>query len=126
MSDDEALKDLAVRTRQLEAHLLRSPEYLSRISRKVKWLVLGLLVAVILFFFELIDFEKTHVMSLGLLGTIAGTDAFAMADCALLIRTKRCLRRLNERWLHPDAKKTLESLRQQRVEMQTRAWTPPG
>jgi hypothetical protein len=126
MSDDEALNDLAVRTRQLEAHLLRSPEYLLRISRKVKWLVLGLLMAVILFFFEIIDFEKTHVMSLGLLGMIGGTDAFAIADCAVLIRTKQCLRRLNERWIHPDAKTTLESLRQQQADMRSRGSAPSG
>lgn len=121
MSDDETLHDLALRTRQLEEHLLRSPEYLSQVRGKVKWLVAVLVVAILLFFFEIIDFEKMHHMTLGLLGTVAGTDALAIADCGLLLRTRRSLHRLNERWLDPKAKKTLDSLRQQHAEVQTRA-----
>jgi hypothetical protein len=123
--DDEALKDLAVRMRQLEAHLLRSPEYLARASRKVKWLLILLGVAVVLFFFEgIFCLREARPASPVVLGSIDVTSFVAIVSCVLILRARRCFRHLNEKWLHSEARKTLETLRQQRAEIQSRSSQP--
>jgi uncharacterized protein (TIGR04222 family) len=116
--NDETLRDLTVRTSQLETHLLRSPEYRSRADQRLMRQVATLYLAIVLLivfegFFVLLE---AHHMPAWLLMLILFTSLLAIANCVLIIRTKRCLHRLNESWLTSDAKKTLEALRRQQVE----------
>jgi hypothetical protein len=124
--DDEALKDLAVRLRQLEAHLLCSPEYLARAGRKVAWLAALLGVAVVLFLFEgIFCLRGTRPEPPVVLGSIDVTTCVVIASCVLIIRAKRCFRHLNETWLSSEAKKTLETLRREQAELKSRT-SPPN
>jgi MFS superfamily sulfate permease-like transporter len=120
---DEALNDLAVRTRQLEAHLLRSPEYLFKADQDLKRQVVILYLAIaLLFLFQgFFVIREAHRMPDWLLALIIFTSVLAILNCALLIRTKRYLHRLNEGWLNPEAQKTLEALRREHEEMRSRA-----
>ena len=129
---DRALADLALRTRQLETHLLRSPEYLSKAARDLKRQVAMLYLAIVLLllfqgFFVL---REARHMPGDLLALIVFTSALAIVNCALLIHTKRCLHRLNESWLDADARRTLESLRRELGELQAQraagTEVPPG
>jgi hypothetical protein len=124
---DEALNDLAVRTRQLEAHLLRSPEYLFKADQDLKRqvVILYLAIALLLLFEGFFVIREAHSMPGWLLALIIFTSVLAIVNCALLIRTKRCLHRLNEGWLNPEAQKTLEALRREHADMQSRA-SPAG
>lgn len=122
MSDDEALRDLKTRAQQLETHLLRSPEYLFQADQGLKRQVAMLYLAIaLLFVFEgFFVFVEARKMPGWLLGLILFTSLLAIVNCALLIRTKRCLHRLNESWLTADAKKALEALRREHADMQSR------
>ena len=110
---DKTLDDLAVRTRQLETHLLRSPEYLSKAGRDLKRqvVVLYLAIALLLLFEGVFVLREARHMPAWLLALIVFTSALAIANCVLLIRTKRYLHRLNDGWLDPHARQTLEALR---------------
>ena len=127
MSDeDEALHDLTIRTRQLERHLLRSPEYLFKADQGLKRQVAMLYLAIALLlvfegFFVLL--EARHMPPV-LLALIIFTSLLAIVNCVLLIRTKQCLHRLNEGWLTPEAKKTLVALRREHDDLQSRASSP--
>ena len=129
---DRALADLALRTRQLEKHLLRSPEYLSKASRDLKRQVamLYLAIALLLVFQGFFVLREARHMPDGLLALIVFTSALAIVNCVLLIRTKRCLHRLNDGWLDPDARRTLEGLRRELGELQAQrtagAEVPPN
>ena len=116
---DETLDDLNVRTRQLETHLLRSPEYLSKADRDLKrqLVVLYLAIALLLLFEGVFVLREARHMPDGLLALIIFTSALAIANCCLLIHTKRCLHRLNEGWLDPHARRTLEGLRRELAEL---------
>ena len=122
MSVEESLQDVAIRERQLEAHILRSKEYLKRANQNIKRQIFILYAAIALLlayqgFFTLravgwIAFDDV------LLTTI--TSCVAIVTCLLLIRTKTWLRRLNEAWLGPQEKDALEALKLQRHEILTR------
>lgn len=116
---DKTLDDLNVRTRQLETHLLRSPEYLSKADRDLKRqvVVLYLAIALLLLFQGMFVLREARHMPGGLLALIVFTSLLAIANCFLLIHTKRCLHRLNEGWLDPNAKRVLESLRRELGEL---------
>ena len=122
---DETLNDLAVRRRQLETHLLHSPEYLSKAGQDLKRqvTVLYLAIALLLFFEGVFVLREARHMPAGLLALIVFTSALAIVNCVLLIRTKRHLHRLNEGWLDPDARRTLEALRRELDERLGRAPT---
>jgi hypothetical protein len=127
MSDDEALHDLAVRARQLEAHLLRSPEYLLKVRRKAAWLALVFGAAILLFFGEEIFYlREPKPNSTFVLGSIDFTLVIILTSGVLLIRTRGFRHRLNESWLNPEAKKTLDALRRERTERNSPASSAPG
>jgi hypothetical protein len=124
--DDKALRDLIVRTQQLETHLLRSPEYLFKADQDLKRQVTMLYLAIaLLFLFQgfFVLLEARHMPG-WLLALILFTSVLAIINCVLLIRTKQCLHRLNAGWLTPEAKKALETLRCEQAELQSRAATP--
>jgi hypothetical protein len=111
MSDDEALNDLAVRMRQLEAHLVRSPEYVAKVGRTARMFAAVLALALVIFFGEeLLYVREPRPEASVVLGSIDLTRV------VLLVRTWRCRRRLNKNWLSPDARKTLEALQRERTE----------
>lgn len=121
---DQAVDDLAIRQRQLEKHLLRSPEYLHKADQDLKRQVAMLYLAIaLLFLFQgIFVFREARNMPDSLLALIVFTAALAIVNCVLLIRTKQCLRRLNEGWLEPEAKRILETLRLE----QDRLRNPPA
>jgi hypothetical protein len=122
---DEPLDDLNVRARQLERHLLRSPEYLSKADRDLKRqvVILYLAIALLLLFEGIFVIREARHMPDGLLALIVFTSALAIVNCVLLIRTKHYLHRLNEGWLDPDARRTLEKLRDELDQLQRRRKT---
>src|SRR5271154_4658593 len=106
MSVEESLQDVAIRERQLEAHILRSKEYLKRANQNIKRQIFTLYAAIALLlayqgFFTLRAVGWTAFDDV-LLTTI--TSCVAIVTCLLLIRTKTWLRRLNEAWLGPQEK----------------------
>jgi hypothetical protein len=120
MSTVDPLDDLTIRQRQLEKHLLRSPEYLRRADQDLKRQVaiLYLAIALLLVFQGIFVLREAGRMPDGLLSLIVFTAILAIVNCLLLIRTKRCLHRLNEGWLDPHAKRTLEALKLERARLQ--------
>lgn len=124
--DDKALRDLIVRTQQLETHLLRSPEYLFKADQGLKRQITMLYLAIaLLFLFEgfFVLLEARHMPG-WLLGLILFTALLAIVNCVLLIRTKQCLHRLNAGWLPPEAKKALETLQREHAELRSRVSSP--
>ncbi len=120
MSTVDPLDDLTIRQRQLENHLLRSPEYLHKADQDLKRQVaiLYLAIALLLLFQGIFVLREAGTMPGGLLALIVFTALLAIANCLLLIRTKRCLHRLNEGWLDPHAKRTLEALKLERARLE--------
>jgi hypothetical protein len=124
MFDDEALNDLAVRTRQLEVHLVRSPEYVSKVSRKATWLAVVLGLAFVFFVGEeIVYLDEPKPRSTFVMGSIDATLLIVLTSGVMLVRTRGCRHRLNESWLSPDARKTLEALRREQTK---RATTTPS
>jgi hypothetical protein len=121
MASKEYLEDVKIRERQLEAHLLHSPEYLHRADQELKRQVsiLYLAIALLIFFQGVFAWETTGqiTVSVTLLTTI--TSLLAIINCLLLIRTKACLRRLNDAWLRPDEKNAVDELRHHRAAVAT-------
>ena len=109
----EPLDDAAIRARQLETHLLRSPEYLHRADQELKRQVslLYLAVALLLLFQGLFSWRAAGQIPFGLLLLTGVTSILAVVNCLLLIRTKNCLRKLNAAWLKPEERSALEALR---------------
>ena len=122
MSAEESLHDVMIRERQLEAHLLRSTEYLKCADRELKRQVfmLYLAIALLLLFQGLFTLRAIGHMPIGCLVLTTVTALLAIANCVLLVRTKACLRRLNKAWLAPQEKSALEALHSQRHEILTR------
>jgi hypothetical protein len=122
-----ALDDVAIRARQLETLLLRSPEYLRRADQELKRQVtlLYLAIALLLLFQGLFTWRSAGQIPLGLLLLTLVTSILAIVNCLLLIRTKNCLRRLNEGWLRPEERSALEMLRQRRSTMASPSDPPP-
>jgi hypothetical protein len=114
----DPLADLALRERQLEAHLLRSHEYQGKAARRTALLALILAATIFLTLGEAIIYSREpRPKSEVVLGSIDLTGLVAVIAVYLLFRTRGCLRRLNERWITPEAKKALKSLRQERLQL---------
>ncbi|HEV3272298.1 MAG TPA: hypothetical protein VGZ93_08980 [Candidatus Methylacidiphilales bacterium] len=127
MSAEETLHDVTIRVQQLEAYILRSPEYLKRADQELKRQVtmLYLAIALLLVFQGLFTFRATGYLPVGGVALMSITSFLAIVNCLLLIHTKTWLHRLNEKWLGPQEKIALTSLRYQRNELLTRvAHTP--
>jgi Na+-translocating ferredoxin:NAD+ oxidoreductase RnfD subunit len=112
----ESLDDVAIRERQLQQHLLRSPEYLRRADQELKRQVtlLYLAIALLLLFQGLFAWRTAGQIPIALLLLTIATALLAVVNCVLLIRTKNCLRRLNDAWLKPEERSALETLRSRR------------
>ena len=110
---------MAIRERQLEAHLLQSPEYLRRCDQTIKRQVTMLYLAIaLLIFVQGIFTLKTagQIPPIAVVLTTV-TSLLAIVNCLLLIRTKSCLRHLNDSWLKPEEKSAVNALRHQRTEL---------
>jgi hypothetical protein len=117
----ESLQDLGIRERQLEAHILRSTEYLRRADQELKRQVsmLYLAIALLLVIQGLFTLHAVGNMPLSCVALISVTSFLAIINCMLLIRTKTWLHRLNEAWLAPHEKEALNALKIQRNEIIT-------
>ena len=122
MSAEETLHDVNIREQQLEAFILRSPEYLKRADQELKRQVtmLYLAIALLLVFQGLFTFRETGALPLSGMLLISVTSILAIVNCLLLIKTKTWLRRLNEAWLGPQEKVAITSIRFQRQELMAR------
>ncbi len=122
MSPEESLQDVAIRERQLEAHILRSSEYLRRADQDLKRQVtiLYLAIALLVLFQGLFTFRAAHEVPLSGFALMSFTSFLAIVNCMLMIRTKTWLNRLNEAWLNPQEKVALESLKNQRYAILSR------
>jgi hypothetical protein len=122
MSVQESLHDMAVRERQLEAHILRSVEYLKCADQSLKRQVsmLYLAIALLLLFQVLFSFRTVDEIPTSAIVLVSVTSILAIVNCLLLIRTKTWLQRLNEAWLDPRQKVALETLKSQRHEILSR------
>jgi len=119
MTFEESLKDVTIRERQLEAHILRSAEYLKRANQALKRQVsmLYLAIALLLIIQGLFTIRAVGTMPLISVTLISVTSFLAIVNCMLLIRTKTWLNRLNEAWLAPKEKEAFEALKSQRNEI---------
>jgi hypothetical protein len=121
MSAEETLHDVTIRVQQLEAYILRSPEYLKRADQELKRQVamLYLAIALLLVFQGLFTFRVSAHIPLGGVILMGVTSFLAIVNCLLLIQTKKWLNRLNESWLGPQEKNALAALRSQVNQLQT-------
>ena len=128
MSAEETLHDVTIRVQQLEAYILRSPEYLRRADQELKRQVtmLYLAIALLLVFQGLFTFREAGHLPLGGMILMSVTSFLAIMNCLLLIKTKTWLHRLNEAWLGSQEKVALTSLRFQRTEILTRLTNSPA
>jgi hypothetical protein len=128
MSAEETLHDVTIREQQLEAYILRSPEYLKRADQELKRQVtmLYLAIALLLVFQGLFTLRATENLPVGGVILMSVTSFLAIVNCLLLIKTKTWLHRLNETWLGPQEKVALTSLRFQRTEILTRMTNSPA
>ena len=119
MSAEETLHDVEIREQQLQAYLLRSPEYLRRADQELKRQVtmLYLAIALLLVFQGLFTFREAGTLPFSGMILISVTSILAIVNCLLLIQTKTWLRRLNEAWLNPQEKMAISTLRVQREEI---------
>ncbi len=119
MSAEETLHDVEIREQQLQAYLLRSPEYLRRADQELKRQVtmLYLAIALLLVFQGLFTFREAGTLPFSGMILISVTSILAIVNCLLLIQTKTWLRRLNEAWLNPQEKIAISTLRVQREEI---------
>ena len=127
MSAEESLHDVTVREHQLEAYILRSPEYLKKADQEIKRQVtmLYLAIALLLVFQGLFTLHATGNLPISGVILMSVTSLLAIVNCLLLIKTKTWLHRLNEAWLGPQEKVALTSLRSQRTELLTRLTNSP-
>ena len=128
MSAEETLHDVTIRVQQLEAYILRSPEYLERADQELKRQVtmLYLAIALLLVFQGLFTFRAVGELPISAVLLMSVTSFLAIVNCLLLIHTKTWLNRLNEAWLGPQEKVALSSLRFQCKELQTRVAHSPA
>jgi hypothetical protein len=126
MTVEECLQDVAIRERQLHAHILASAEYLRKADLELKRQVsmLYLAIALLILFQGLFALREAVRIPLSCTTLIAVTSLLAIINCLLLIRTKKGLRRLNESWLKPEEKTALDALRDRRKEILTRLPRP--
>jgi replicative DNA helicase len=128
MSAEESLHDVTIRVQQLEAHILRSPEYLGRADQELKRQVtmLYLAIALLLVFQGLFTLHAAGQLPISGMILMSVTSFLAIVNCLLLIKTKTWLHRLNEAWLGSQEKVALNSLRFQRTEILTRLAHSPA
>src|SRR5271170_2505625 len=128
MSAEETLHDVSIRVQQLEAYILRSPEYLRRADQELKRQVtmLYLAIALLLVFQGLFTLRAAGHLPISGMILMSVTSFLAIVNCLLLIHTKTWLHRLNEAWLGPQEKVALTSLRFQRKELLTRVTHTPA
>jgi len=128
MSAEETLHDVSIRVQQLEAYILRSPEYLRRADQELKRQVtmLYLAIALLLLFQGLFTFRAAGELPMSGVVLMSVTSILAIVNCLLLIHTKTWLHRLNEDWLGPQEKIALRSLRSQHKELATRVMLDPA
>ena len=119
MSVEAKLEDVLIRERQLEVHLLHSPDYLWRANRELKRQValLYLAIALLILFQGLFTWRNLGRLPVGLVLLNTGTSLLAIINTLLIIRTKRSLRQLNEAWLKPAERSAIDSLRDQRAKL---------
>lgn len=122
MSNVDPLADLAIRRQQLENHLLQSHEYREKVVRKLKGFAAIKVVALVLvllegFFYLRAPKPAPHV----LFALIGATLAALLIGTIFIWRTWRCLNRLNERWLTPEARNALEMLRLEQLRSRERS-----
>ena len=127
MSAEETLHDVTIRVQQLEAYILRSPEYVNRADQELKRQVtmLYLAIALLIVFQGLFTFREAGHLPISGMILMSVTSFLAIVNCLLLIQTKTWLRRLNETWLKPQEKVALTTLRSQRTELLTRVTHSP-
>jgi len=128
MSAEETLHDVTIRVQQLEAYILRSPEYLQRADQELKRQVtmLYLAIALLLVFQGLFSLQAAGHLPVSGVILMSITSFLAIVNCLLLIHTKTWLHRLNETWLGPQEKVALKALRFQRSELLTRVAHEPA
>jgi len=128
MSAEESLHDVTIRVQQLEAHILRSPEYLKRADQELKRQVtmLYLAIALLLVFQGLFTLRAAGQLPVSGMLLMSLTSFLAIVNCLLLIKTKTWLHRVNETWLGSQEKGALTSLRFQRQEILTRVTDSPA
>jgi hypothetical protein len=119
---------MAIRERQLEAHILRSAEYLKCADQNLKRqvFILYLAIALLLLFQVLFSFRAVDEIPHSAIVLVGVTSLLAIVNCLLLIRTKTWLQRLNEAWLDPRQKAALETLKNQRQEILSRQTRSPS
>ena len=128
MSAEETLHDVTIRVQQLEAYILRSPEYLKRADQELKRQVamLYLAIALLLVFQGLFTLRAAGHLPMSGMILMSVTSFLAIVNCLLLIHTKTWLHRLNETWLGPQEKGALTSLRSQQTDLLTRVSHSPA
>jgi hypothetical protein len=128
MSAEETLHDVSIRVQQLEAYLLRSPEYLKRADQELKRQVamLYLAIALLLVFQGLFTLQAAGRLPMSGVILMTVTSTLAIVNCLLLIHTKTWMHRLNERWLGPQEKNALTALHSQRKELLSRVSSRPA
>ena len=128
MSAEETLHDVSIRVQQLEAFILRSPEYLKRADQELKRQVamLYLAIALLLVFQGLFTFRAADHLPMSGMILMSVTSFLAIVNCLLLIHTQTWLNRLNEAWLGPQEKVALTALRSQQTELLTRVTHSPA
>ena len=119
LNSETRMKDVCIRERQLERHLLQSPDYLSRANRELKRniFMLYLAIALLILFQGIFTWKNTGRLPVGLVILNIATSLVAIFNCLLIIRTKRCLRQVNDAWLRPAEKTALAALRSQRFRL---------
>ena len=124
--NEESLVDVTIRQQQLEEYLLRSPEYLRRADCELKRQVsmLYLAIAIILVSQSLFTWTSAGHLPFGAMVLTLITSFLAIINCFLLIRTKACLRRLNDEWLDPEEQQAIQALRLKRHEILIQQSTP--
>jgi hypothetical protein len=127
MSAEETLHDVSIRVQQLESYILRSPEYLRKADQELKRQVtmLYLAIALLLVFQGLFSLRVAATFPMGGMVLMSVTSFLAIVNCLLLIHTKTWLHRLNEKWLGPQEKVALSSLRNQREQLLTHLTNSP-
>ena len=128
MSAEESLHDVTIRVQQLEAYILRSPEYVNRADQELKRQVamLYLAISLLLVFQGLFTLRAAGQLPVSGMILMSLTSFLAIVNCLLLIQTKTWLRRLNETWLKPQEKAALTNLRFQHKELLTRVTRLPA
>jgi hypothetical protein len=128
MSAEETLHDVSIRVQQLEAYILRSPEYVKRADQELKRQVtmLYLAIALLVLFQGLFTFRATGDLPMAGVIMMSVTSILAIVNCLLLIHTKTWLNRLNEAWLGQQERLALNSLRSQQKELAMRVTLTPA